>query len=39
MKGEENLEQKLLIARLTDKIKESKTKNIKRKKLYIFWRI
>lgn len=27
MKGEENLEEKLLIARLTDKIKESKTKN------------
>ena len=26
MKGEENLEQKLLIAKLTDKIKESKTK-------------
>ena len=27
MKGEENLEEKLLIAKLTDKIKESKTKN------------
>ena len=27
MKGEENLEERLLIAKLTDKIKESKTKN------------
>ena len=27
MKGEENLEEKLLIAKLTDKIKECKTKN------------
>ena len=28
MKGEENLEEKLLIAKLADKIKESKIKNI-----------
>lgn len=27
MRGEENLEERLLIAKLTDKIKESKTKN------------
>ena len=27
MRGEENLEERLLIAKLTDKIKECKTKN------------